>query len=69
MPESIYGPRLLKRNNLTPQKITITDPTIRHLIEGFAREAGVRNLEKLLNKIIRKSFVSIFKGKEREDQE
>jgi ATP-dependent Lon protease len=56
-------PRLLKRNNLTSQKITITDPTIRHLIEGFAREAGVRNLEKLLNKIIRKSIVSILKEK------
>ncbi|MBT5973642.1 endopeptidase La [Desulfobacula sp.] len=56
-------PRLLKRNNLTSKKITITDPTIRHLIEGFAREAGVRNLEKLLNKIIRKSIVSILKEK------
>ncbi len=56
-------PRLLKRNNLTSKKITITDPTIRHLIDGYAREAGVRNLEKLLNKIIRKSIVTILREK------
>lgn len=56
-------PRLLKRNRLTSKIITITDPTIRYLIEGYAREAGVRNLEKLLNKIIRKSIVSILKEK------
>jgi len=56
-------PRLLKRNKLTSQKITITDPTIRFIIEGFAREAGVRSLEKLLNKIIRKSIVTILKEK------
>ncbi len=56
-------PKLLKRNNLTSRTITITDPTIRVLIEGFAREAGVRNLEKLLNKIIRKNIVTILKEK------
>ncbi|NOX33192.1 MAG: endopeptidase La [Deltaproteobacteria bacterium] len=56
-------PRLLRRNRLTSKVITITDPTIRCLIEGFAREAGVRNLEKLLNKIIRKSIVTILKEK------
>ncbi len=58
-------PKLLKRNNLTNQIISITDPTIRHLIEGYAREAGVRNLEKLLNKIIRKSIVTILKEKKK----
>ncbi|WP_300461882.1 endopeptidase La [Desulfobacula sp.] len=56
-------PKLLKRNKLTTKIITITDPTIRFLIEGYAREAGVRGLEKLLNKIIRKSIVSILKEK------
>ncbi len=56
-------PKLLKRNKLNASTITITDPTIRHLVEGYAREAGVRNLEKLLNKIIRKSIVQILKEK------
>ena len=58
-------PKLLKRNRLTSKTITITDPTIRFLIEGFAREAGVRNIEKLLNKIIRKSIVTILKEKKK----
>ncbi len=58
-------PRLLRRNRLTSRIITITDPTIRHLIEGYAREAGVRNLEKLLNKMIRKSIVTILKKKKK----
>ncbi|RLC25518.1 MAG: endopeptidase La [Deltaproteobacteria bacterium] len=59
-------PKLLKRNKLTSKIITITDPTLRHLIDGFAREAGVRGLEKLLNKIIRKSIVTLLKGKKEE---
>ena len=58
-------PKLLKRNRLTSKIITITDPTIRFLIEGFAREAGVRTIEKLLNKIIRKSIVTILKEKKK----
>ncbi len=58
-------PKLLKRNKLTSATITITDPTIRQLIEGYAREAGVRTLEKLLNKIIRKSIVKILKENEK----
>ncbi len=58
-------PKLLKRNKLTKSIITITDPTIRYLIEGYAREAGVRGLEKLLNKIIRKSIVTILKEKKK----
>ncbi len=56
-------PRLLKRNKLTHKVMSITDPTIRLLIDGYAREAGVRNLEKLLNKLIRKSIVRILKEK------
>ena len=56
-------PKLLRRNKLAASTITITDPTIRYLVEGYAREAGVRNLEKLLNKIIRKSIVQILKEK------
>lgn len=59
-------PKLLKRNNLTSKIISITEPTIRYLIEGYAREAGVRNLEKLLNKIIRKSIVLILKKQKKQ---
>ncbi len=58
-------PKLQKKNKVASKTITITDPTIKQVIEGYAREAGVRNLEKLLNKIIRKSIVRILKKGEK----
>lgn len=55
-------PRLLERNNVTKSKVALTDSAIKALIEGYAREAGVRNLEKLLAKILRKSVVKLLSG-------
>lgn len=47
-------PSLLKEAGLTKKQVQITQPTIKHVIEGYAREAGVRNLKKALAKLIRK---------------
>lgn len=47
-------PSLLKEAGLSKQQVQITTPAIRHVIEGYAREAGVRNLKKQLAKLIRK---------------
>ncbi|WP_286815953.1 endopeptidase La [Marinobacter sp. UBA3607] len=55
-------PRLLKRAGLLKKQLNITDAAIRQVIEGYAREAGVRNLEKLLHKIIRKGIVKLLKN-------
>lgn len=55
-------PRLLERNKVAASKINLTDSAIKILIEGYAREAGVRNLEKLLSKILRKSVVKLLSG-------
>ncbi|WP_372966371.1 endopeptidase La [Marinobacter sp.] len=52
-------PRLLKRAGLLKKQLNMTDAAIRQVIEGYAREAGVRNLEKLLHKIIRKGIVKL----------
>ncbi|KRW80821.1 endopeptidase La [Marinobacter sp. P4B1] len=52
-------PRLLKRAGLLKKQLNITDAALRQVIEGYAREAGVRNLEKLLHKIIRKGIVKL----------
>lgn len=55
-------PRLLKRSRLLKKQLNITDPALRHIIDGYAREAGVRNLEKLLHKIVRKSIVKLLEA-------
>ncbi|OED35330.1 endopeptidase La [Chromatiales bacterium (ex Bugula neritina AB1)] len=55
-------PRLLERNKVTKSKVALTDSAIKALIEGYAREAGVRNLEKLLAKILRKAVVKLLSG-------
>ncbi len=52
-------PRLLQRNNVKPSQVKISDSAIKALIEGYAREAGVRSLEKLLHRVLRKSIVKL----------
>lgn len=52
-------PRLLKRASLLKKQVNITDAALRQIIEGYARESGVRNLEKLLHKVVRKSIVRL----------
>ena len=55
-------PRLLKRNKVKKSAVSLSSSAIKLLIEGYAREAGVRNLEKLLAKILRKSVVKLLSG-------
>ncbi len=52
-------PRLLKRSDLKKKQLNISDAAIRQVVEGYAREAGVRNLEKQLHKIVRKGIVRL----------
>ena len=52
-------PRALERSGIAKSKLTITDSALRLLIEGYAREAGVRGLEKQLLRIVRKAAVRI----------
>ena len=55
-------PKALKRAGARRGQITLSDSALRALIEGHAREAGVRKLEKLLAKIIRKAVVQLLEG-------
>jgi ATP-dependent Lon protease len=52
-------PRLLQRSGIGAKRLRISDKAIRAVIEGYAREAGVRNLEKQLGRIVRKSAVRL----------
>ena len=58
-------PRALERAGVKPGQLKISDSALRQVIEGYAREAGVRNLEKQLNKIIRKSAVKLLAGEKK----
>lgn len=55
-------PRLLKRSGLLKKQLNISDAALRQVIEGYAREAGVRNLEKQLHKIVRKGIVKLLEN-------
>ena len=57
-------PRLVERNKVKTSQVKISESAIKTLIEGYAREAGVRGLEKLLHRILRKSVVKLL-GKTR----
>lgn len=58
-------PRLLDRAGIKRSQLQISDAALKHIIEGYAREAGVRGLEKWLNRIIRKAAVKFVTGKTR----
>ena len=52
-------PKQLKRNGVTKRMFSITDSGILELIKSYTKEAGVRNLERELASLIRKSAKKI----------
>ncbi|MEW6166415.1 MAG: endopeptidase La [Pseudomonadota bacterium] len=48
-------PKQMKNNGLKDGELEVTDDAIRNTIRLYTREAGVRNLERLLSKICRKT--------------
>ncbi len=52
-------PRQLQRAGVPKNRLTISDSALRSLIEGYAREAGVRQLDKQLGKVVRKAVVKL----------
>ena len=52
-------PRQLKRAGLKRSDLKLNSPALKAIIEGYARDAGVRRLEKQLGKIVRKAVVKI----------
>nr|WP_297461749.1 endopeptidase La [uncultured Halomonas sp.] len=55
-------PKLLKRNKMPRKRINLTEAALRQVIEGYAREAGVRQLEKQLHRIVRKAAVKLLEN-------
>ncbi len=55
-------PRQLKRAGLKRRDLKLDSSVLRAIIEGYARDAGVRRLEKQIGKIVRKVVVKILEG-------
>jgi ATP-dependent Lon protease len=52
-------PRQLDRNGLRADEVTIADDALRVVVADYTREAGVRNLERELGKLLRKAATTI----------
>jgi ATP-dependent Lon protease len=57
-------PRLLERHGVEEEQLRINDAALKYVIDSYCREAGVRNLEKQLARIIRKSIVTLLEGRD-----
>jgi ATP-dependent Lon protease len=55
-------PRQLERNGLRAEDVTVTDDVIRHVVAHYTREAGVRQLERQLGTVLRKTATIVATG-------
>jgi ATP-dependent Lon protease len=55
-------PRLVARNGLEPGEVVVPDDVIDRVAADWTREAGVRRLERLLDKLLRKVATTIAEG-------
>jgi len=57
-------PRTRKSMGLKASQVQISDEALRAIINGYAREAGVRNLESQIKKIMRKIAIKVVREQE-----
>jgi ATP-dependent Lon protease len=53
-------PKQLKEHGVNDDRITFSDSSVNFIIEGYTRESGVRNLERKIGTVIRKTLAEIF---------
>jgi len=56
-------PKQLAEHGLKPSNLSISDEALQGVIEGYTREAGVRNLERQIATIARKAALKIASGR------
>ena len=57
-------PRAERRNGLEVGEVVIEDEALRRIVTEYTREAGVRNVERLIQKVLRKSAKKLAEGVE-----
>src|SRR5262245_29229279 len=55
--------RQLEANGLKAEQVEIDDAALRRIIDGYTREAGVRNLEREIGRVLRGVAVEVAEGK------
>jgi ATP-dependent Lon protease len=61
-------PRQVERNGLREGEVELTDDAVRSVIGDYTREAGVRNLERELGKVLRKAARRVAEEGERDGE-
>ena len=56
-------PKQLESHGLKPKSVKISDSLLADVIEGYTREAGVRTLERVIAKLVRKATVEMIDEK------
>ncbi|MCO6494008.1 MAG: endopeptidase La [Phaeodactylibacter sp.] len=57
-------PKQLKEHGFEQDEIQVSEQALQEIVENYAREAGVRNLEKNIRKIIRKATLKLAENEE-----
>jgi ATP-dependent Lon protease len=55
-------PRQIKENGLKSEEVEFTEGALREMVQGYTREAGVRNLEREIAKVCRKIAAKVAAG-------
>jgi len=66
--EKYLIPRNRKNMGIKSSYLEFTKDAIKHIINGYAREAGVRSLENYLKKIMRKVAIQVVKGMDKKEE-
>ncbi|HET9269318.1 MAG TPA: endopeptidase La [Vicinamibacterales bacterium] len=57
-------PRQVERNGLRTDDVSVTDDVIRHIVAHYTREAGVRQLERQIGTVLRKTATIVATGEQ-----
>jgi len=57
-------PKVLEENGLTAKELVFTDKGLQALIDGYTREAGVRNLQRQIGRICRRRALEVAEAEE-----
>lgn len=60
--------KVLKRNGMNPRQVRLQDSALREVIMGYTREAGVRELERKLDQICRRTATKLVEQQPEENQ-